>query len=71
MFHNNIASSFLVMLACADLGEGPEGARPPFSGEFYTEMNVQMPFSGSLFLELGSSLFFNFLDPLLVRLLFN
>ena len=51
-------------LTGADLGEGPEGQRtppPPFFLENFSkdlkenaEMNVQMPFSGPHFSELGS-----------------
>ena len=54
-----------------DLGEGSEGLKPPFSGEFYkrlmrknTEVNSEMLFSGPLFPGLGCQPpFFRFLDP--------
>ena len=56
---------------CTDLGEGQEGPQPPLFwrilhfkiDEKNTEMNIEMLFSGPLFLELGSCPpFFNFLD---------
>ena len=52
-------------LAYADLEEGSEGPPPPplseeffkrFNDEKNAEMNVQMPFSGPFFPELGSRL---------------